>query len=370
MAIYIICHWQALATAALKTVGAGLGFVQGMFDRKESKRQHDSALQVTKENHERQDFWNQQNFDEQRRQYEQNFASMQEQQQYDRGLQQQIFDREDNATQRRVSDMRAAGINPVLAAGNAANAGGIVSSTAPTMEAAQRGYAPDESAGVHMSRAKQKLQEGIARNAATMELFGNVSGVMLDVLHRQAEIEHTQADTDRIKAEAGDLPAAAIDRRTQATAAMENANHAGTQANAAIANVMQRARENDLKELNSLFERRESAERHKAAEMDNYIRANSLYRELEWVMQGYNIDKHDWDRTIQMGLRTFDSMTEEQKWISMPAEMRRSARISDALDRVTDIGSRAIENLIDTVTGQSSGRQDMRRGQRANRTRR
>lgn len=55
-----------------------------------------------------------------------------ENQAYQRQLQQQIFAREDTATQRRASDLIAAGLSPTLAAGSAAGAGAVVQSTAPS----------------------------------------------------------------------------------------------------------------------------------------------------------------------------------------------------------------------------------------------
>lgn len=60
-----------------------------------------------------------------------NFQLQRDQYNYERKLQQQIFAREDNATQRRVADLRAAGLSPVLAAGSPAGSGAVVSTTAP-----------------------------------------------------------------------------------------------------------------------------------------------------------------------------------------------------------------------------------------------
>lgn len=62
---------------------------------------------------------------------EQNLQFQRDKLQYDKDLQQTIFDREDTASQRKVDDLRQAGLSPLLAAGQPAKAGGVVPTKAP-----------------------------------------------------------------------------------------------------------------------------------------------------------------------------------------------------------------------------------------------
>lgn len=57
---------------------------------------------------------------------------------YQQKLQNEIFNREDNSIQRRVADLKAAGLSPVLAAGQGAGTGGIVNTRPPETDMQQK----------------------------------------------------------------------------------------------------------------------------------------------------------------------------------------------------------------------------------------
>ena len=69
-----------------------------------------------------------------------NFQLQKENLAYQKDLQNIIFGREDNAVQRRVNDLRKAGLSPTLAAGSAAGAGSVVSTSAPQRVSDLQGY--------------------------------------------------------------------------------------------------------------------------------------------------------------------------------------------------------------------------------------
>lgn len=83
---------------------------------------------------------------------------------YQKELQKVIFAREDNAVQRRVADLRKAGLSPTLAAGSSAGAGSVIGTTAPQKVSDLEGYMALAQVGTMLAnQQKAQTEADIAR---------------------------------------------------------------------------------------------------------------------------------------------------------------------------------------------------------------
>lgn len=123
---------------------------------------------------------------------------------YQKDLQKVIFAREDNAVQRRVNDLRSAGLSPTLAAGSSASAGPVIGTTAPQKVSNLEGYmalaqvgtmlANQQKAQTEADIARQKLKQSaldtkyyVDRGLAPVEVNQDWKSRLLNLLYPKLE---------------------------------------------------------------------------------------------------------------------------------------------------------------------------------------
>lgn len=116
---------------------------------------------------------------------ERNLAAQREAQDYNKWAQQVVWQREDNAVQRRMADMKAAGLHPTLAAGNAAQAGSPTKID-PVMS--------EDALGAN------GFMSGVTRAAQTQQSIAAAEAAKTTALMNVANINKIQAEADKTSA--------------------------------------------------------------------------------------------------------------------------------------------------------------------------
>lgn len=164
-------YWGAGATMAGGILGAAVGYYAAKNQNKQAKKNYAEQVRMNNFNMSMQ----QENFD------------------YQRALQQQMFMREDNATQRKAEDLKAAGMSPILAAGQGAGAGQVVDTPPVQGEAPQRDLSPFE-----MKMQYAQMLNAIGQSTAELAIK-RAQKKYIDEQARGQKIANDREDTPEAK---------------------------------------------------------------------------------------------------------------------------------------------------------------------------
>lgn len=170
-------------------ISGGIGLIGGLINNLFAKKNAENTNQANKEIAQETNNLNKEIAD-------QNFAFQQDWNEYQKALQQQIFEREDTAYQRTAKDMMAAGLNPLSMQGTN-GAGQIVSTTAP-----QNNFQAQQPAA--MQQANLALDSMSTMISGITSIFSQINEMKKGNIERdllQQQVDHQKLINDMLSRE-------------------------------------------------------------------------------------------------------------------------------------------------------------------------